>query len=160
MDFRLTTAKFAFKISTFSQTCIFFHGRSQNITLYRCMKYMFSPPVGCISEHAKTMMAIGKRKAISTVLNKKLSRKNNIYRNHRCYKFSSVKISAPADCGHLSSSSYYLQKPQFQQNYWKEFVLLHLYHTSGDHLKRTSIRPPDAEKICTKRHVTSILQAS
>lgn len=104
----MTMAEFAFHISKFSQTCVFFHGRSQNITLYRHMKYMFSPPVRYISEHAKTKMAIGKRKDISTDLNKKLSRKNNICRNHWWYKFSSVdisasaEISASADCGHLS----------------------------------------------------------
>lgn len=149
MDFGLT--EFAFQISKFSQTCIFFHGEPQNITSYRYMKYMLSPPVACISEHTK--MATGKRKNTSTDLSKKLSRKNNIFRNYLHCKSSSVEISTQLVIA-------YLHKPQFRQDYWKEFALLHLDHASGNYLKRTSIRSPEAEKVCTKRHVISILQAS
>lgn len=104
-------------------------------------------------------MAIGKRKDLSTDLNEKLSRKNNISGNHWCCNFPSVEISAPADCGHLGWSLHVF-KNHSSSGITEKFVLLYLYHTSGNHPKRTSIRPPEAEKMCSKRRVTPILEAS
>lgn len=86
----------------FTNSCIFFHGRSQNTTLYRHMT--FSPPVGCISEHANTKMAIGKRINI-TDFNIRLSRKNSICRNHWWCMFSSVGFSS---CWLWSPQSLYI----------------------------------------------------
>lgn len=42
IDFHLSMAKFAFQMPKFSQTCLFFQGKSQNIILDECMKYVFS----------------------------------------------------------------------------------------------------------------------
>lgn len=137
-------AELAFQISKFSQNCVIFHGIPQNTTLHRYTKDMFSPSVGCISEHAKTKMALGNSKDVSTDLNEKLSRKDNISRNHWCCKFPSVEILAPAGCGHLSWSLHVF-KNHSSNEMTEKFVLLHLYHTSRNHLKRISIRPPEAE---------------